>query len=242
MTIDSVPLTNDFRKRRLANEVMDDPDLSPELHHQALLGLSRVNRISATTSQIWRPIRKLADRLGRRDLRVLDIATGGGDVAIELKLQSDKAGYQLEIDGCDISPEAMRYASENAHRSSANVRFFALDVLEHSIPDGYDVIMSTLFFHHLKSDQVVGLLSNMDAAADHLVIVSDLRRSRFAYWLTWAMCRVISRSPVVHADGPLSVAAAFTSDEARGLAAQAGLADAQVKDCWPWRFLLTSSR
>ncbi len=240
MTVDYVPLANDFRKRRPANEVMDDPELDPELHHQALLGLSRVNQLSATTGQLWRPIRQLADSLGRKDLRILDIATGGGDVAIDLKLRANREGYNVAVEGCDISPEAIQYAGENARRRKADVTFFEFDALNDAIPSGYDVILSTLFLHHLETDQVVKLLRNMNSSTEHLVVISDLRRSRFAYWLTWVVCRIISRSPVVHADGPLSVAAAFTVEEIRELADQANMLPAEIKNCWPWRFLITA--
>ncbi|MCK7504006.1 MAG: hypothetical protein MZV70_07835 [Desulfobacterales bacterium] len=71
------------------------------------------------------------------------------------------------------------------------------------------------------------------------VVVSDLRRTRLGAAFTWAGCRMLSRSDVFRVDGMRSVAAAFTTDEARSLAAAAGLGGAHVSEIWPQRWLLT---
>jgi hypothetical protein len=60
--------------------------------------------------------------------------------------------------------------------------------------------------------------------------------------LACAGTRLLSRSPVVHVDGPRSVAAAFTPAEALDLAQRAGLTGATVVRRWPCRFLLTWRR
>ena len=65
-----------------------------------------------------------------------------------------------------------------------------------------------------------------------------LRRNRVGYLMAWFGCRLLTRSPIVRVDGPLSVAAAFTFDEARSLATRAGLAGAAVSGYFPERFLL----
>jgi hypothetical protein len=82
----------------------------------------------------------------------------------------------------------------------------------------------------------------MAAAAQRLVLVDDLRRTRFGYALAWIACQLLTRSPVVHTDGPRSVRAAFTLAEARQLAARAGLDDCRISPHWPQRFLLSWNR
>ncbi len=66
-------------------ELMDQPGLDESLHGHALQSLSRINWISRTSAMIWKPIQKLAcESAGKRSLRILDVACGGGDVAVGL--------------------------------------------------------------------------------------------------------------------------------------------------------------
>ena len=78
--------------------------------------------------------------------------------------------------------------------------------------------------------------------ARRAVLVSDLSRSRAGHFFAWAGCRLLSRSRVFHVDGTRSVKAAFTPEEARGLAAHAGLDGARVTTHWPQRWLMNWTR
>ena len=221
-------------------ELMDQPGLDETLHRHALRSLARVNWISGTSGILWGPIRKLAHELPPdQRLRVLDVACGGGDVAIGLARRARRARIGVEIDGCDISDVAIEHARRAAQRHALdNVRFFRQDVLEGPLPDGYDAVTCSLFLHHLSNGQAAGALQSMSRAAGKLVVVSDLRRTWMGYALAWIGSRLLTRSPVVHVDGPLSVAAAFTLPEAQNLVGQSGLSGAVISRRWPQRFLV----
>lgn len=225
--------------RDLQPEVMDQPELDPEQHRRALAGLGRINRLSGSVHILWPAIARLAATLETRRLRVLDVASGGGDVAIGLWLHAQRAGLELDILGCDISPLAVETSSRTALKSGAKVRFQTHDVLRQPLPGGFDVVMSSLFLHHLTSSEALQLLNNMATAAQHLLLINDLRRSLAGYLLAHLVCRVFTRSPVVRVDGPRSVAGAFTIAEAQKLCAQANLSRATIKRRWPFRFLLS---
>ena len=78
----------------------------------------------------------------------------------------------------------------------------------------------------------------MKELASQRVLINDLRRTRAGYVLAWLGCRLLTRSPIVHVDGPLSVRAAFSLDEVRQLAEECGLSGATLTTHWPQRFLL----
>ena len=221
---------------------MDQPDLDPELHRQALAGLRRINAISRSAAILWPEIRRLATQRPT-PLRMLDIACGGGDVILSLARRAQREGLDLRIDGCDISPLALQCARQRARSAGLDeVSFFERDALQQPLPDAYDVISCSLFLHHLCDEDAGRLLEKMGKAARHLVLVNDLRRSAAAYGMAWLGCRLLTRSPVVHVDGPRSVAAAFTMGEMKALAAASGLAGAAVRRCWPQRMLLVWKR
>jgi SAM-dependent methyltransferase len=148
----------------------------------------------------------------------------------------------VEIDGCDRSPHAIAHARRRAHEKAALVHFFEWDAAQGDLPASYDAVVCSLFLHHLDEAEAVEMLRRMARAAQRLVLVNDLARSRAGFALAYLGTRILSASPVVHTDGPRSVAAAFTPEEIRCLAAHAGLEGAVVTSRWPCRLLLTWKR
>lgn len=230
--------------RRRVPELMDQPGLDEQEHTLALSWLGRINAVSRAAVPLWTSLERLsrARRSGTGPLRVLDLAAGGGDTAVVLAKRAERSGLAIEIEGCDLSAWAVAIAGERAAVRGARVRFFRLDALADPIPEGYDVVMCSLFLHHLGEDEAALLLGRMAAAAKRLVLVDDLARSRMGSWLAWLVCRVVARSRVVQFDGPASAAAAFTPAEALELARRAGLEGATIRRHWPSRFLLSWSR
>jgi 2-polyprenyl-3-methyl-5-hydroxy-6-metoxy-1,4-benzoquinol methylase len=174
---------------------------------------------------------------------VLDVACGGGHVVVSLARRAAIEGIPLDVTGCDVSPVALDYARALAERTGVKgVRFVRADALCDPMPDGIDVMLCTLFLHHLTDVDAAMLLRRMRDAARQKVVISDLRRTRLGYLFTWVGCRLLSRSRVFHVDGTRSVAAALTTDEARAMAERAQLAGAQVSEIWPQRWLLVWRR
>ena len=173
---------------------------------------------------------------------MLDVACGGGDVALGLWRRAEHAGLRLEVEGLDRSPVAVEHARAHATAERAAVEFRVADVVAEPLPAGFDAIVSSLFLHHLAWTDAVRLLAAMKQAAGRLVVVSDLRRSGIGYLIAQGICRLVTRSPIVHVDGPRSVAGAFTLAEVRELCREAGLTPVRLKRSWPWRYLLTWER
>ena len=236
-----------LRNRVLEPELMDDPDLDPEIHRQALAGLARINRFARTTKFMVNQIRSLADsqgdELGRTPIRILDIASGGGDVACAI---ARSLGKRAVLEGWDISPTAIAVASARAAQLKlTNVQFHQRNILAGSTSDTaapFDIVVCTLFLHHLDQNEAIKLFQRMHALANRVVLIDDLRRTSFGLFLAQTVSRILSRSKIVHADGPMSVRAAFTTDEVNELAVSAGLKLPEIQRHWPQRMLLTWSK
>jgi SAM-dependent methyltransferase len=108
-----------LRERCRRPEEMDRPDLEPARHERALAGLARLNLWSGSAGILWPPLANLARRL-RRPLRVLDLASGAGDVPVRLWRRARRAGLSLEIDGCDRSATAVAHARRGPARRCAS--------------------------------------------------------------------------------------------------------------------------
>jgi 2-polyprenyl-3-methyl-5-hydroxy-6-metoxy-1,4-benzoquinol methylase len=225
---------------------MDQPDLDEGEHRRALRALARVNRISGCVGILWPAIRELchlrAGNSNPQPVRLLDIATGGGDLPIRIWHKARSRRVPLEVAGCDVSPLAIEHARALASQQRAEVSFFPLNVLEEPIPDGFDVITCSLFLHHLDEAQALTVLRKMRAAAGQLALVNDLARSRSGWLAACLGAQVLTRSPTVHVDARLSVEGAFTPAEALTLARRAGWDGATVRRKFPFRFLLAWRR
>jgi 2-polyprenyl-3-methyl-5-hydroxy-6-metoxy-1,4-benzoquinol methylase len=224
-------------QRQFRPELMDQPELDLVEHHRALGGLRRLNVASGVCRQIWRQISTIRATVARDHLRVLDVASGGGDVPWELWKRAKSKGVELQILGVDVSATACEYASWRCKEAGDSIAFRQMDVTRDSLPAGFDVVTCSLFLHHLSFSNAAFLLVKM-AAAGRLMVVSDLRRSPSGYALAKVACRVLTRSPIVHFDGPQSVANAFSVREMHELCASAGLIGATVRTAWPCRLMV----
>jgi 2-polyprenyl-3-methyl-5-hydroxy-6-metoxy-1,4-benzoquinol methylase len=224
----------DLGARSREPEVMDSLDLEESSHKTALRGLARINSLSFTAKRIWKVIRSLT--AGKEAaLRVLDVACGGGDVALSLKRRAIREGVKLHVEGCDLHPGAIEYATQRAREAGLDIGFFEHDATTRAIPAGFDLVCSSLFLHHLSNREAAAFLRRLDASGK-TIFVQDLLRSRLGYLMALAATKAVTRSPVVHVDGPRSVRAAFSLGEIRELVRGAGLEGAKIERCWPQRF------
>jgi 2-polyprenyl-3-methyl-5-hydroxy-6-metoxy-1,4-benzoquinol methylase len=215
---------------------MDDPGLDPKRHQAALQGLERLNTFSFGLSVVSQPIAALSREVHGRPLRLLDIASGGGDLPLGLAALALKTGIPLEVVGSDCSDTAISFAQEKAKRLNQNVEFIRLNALNDELPNDFDIISTSLFTHHLDPDQVITLLRKAYSATRSLVIVNDLERSAINFGLVWLATRLLTSSDVVWHDGPVSVRASYTQNEFQALARQAGLKNCRITGKFPCRF------
>ena len=84
-------------------------------------------------------------------IRVLDIGTGTGCIAIALK----KAHPEWQVSGIDISPEAIEVARENAIRNNVDVNFLVADIFSDEIEGISNSTISPCTFHFSSFNVVV---------------------------------------------------------------------------------------
>ena len=228
--------------RRREPELMDQADLAPAAHDAALAGLERINRWSAAEAALRRPVLALARRArdeGGPPVTLLDVACGGGDVPLALWSDARRERLALDIAAIDRSPQAVAHAQAAAARRGAPLRVWARDACDGRPLPAADVVTCSLFLHHLEPEAAVALLAAMGAATRRLLLVADLRRTLAGLLLAQTVPRLLSRSPVVHADAPASARAAWSPDELSAMAGRAGLRGAGVQRIFPQRMLLS---
>ena len=219
---------------------MDRPGLEPDQHRRALEGLATLNFLSRSVGILWPRIALLGRQLGR-PVRILDIATGGGDVPWEFGAVPKRPASR-SISWESISAPRAGSGPIAGQRAQAKLRFVRLDALHDALPGDHDIVICSLFLHHLDACDVILLLGHMAAAARHKVLVNDLVRSKGRLMFVATAARLLTRSPVVWTDAALSVRAAFTVREMHELARAAGMDDIRLTRHWFCRMLLEWSR
>ena len=121
---------------------------------------------------------------GGPPLRVADIGTGGGTIAVALGVQLRKRRMlpDVEIIGTDDVPEALDLARENAvgHSVGDRVRFVEADLLPPVVANPFDVILANL--PYVRADALAGLpiaasfepAHALDGGPDGLAVVRRL--------------------------------------------------------------------
>lgn len=225
---------------------MDSPALARSAHVRALRGLARLNRLSRAARIVWPSLRSLAEtpRGGSagRAVRVLDVATGSGDIPIALAQRARRAGLEFDWHAADLSERALAEAMARAARAGVVLNTFVADAVRGPLPGRYDAVICSLFLHHLDPPDAEAALRRMAAAAERLLIVCDLRRTRPGLALAACVPPIVTRSDVVRHDAVASARAAYTAEEMLEMARGAGLTGAMVRAAWPQRMLLTWER
>ena len=75
----------------------------------------------------------------KNNLRILDLCTGSGIIAITLKKELSQ--FSIDVVASDISKEALEVAKENVKTHTADVRFIQSDIFN-NIDDKFDIIVS----------------------------------------------------------------------------------------------------
>ena len=228
--------------RQIVPELMDDPAVAPAALSRVLRGLARFNMLSRSADILWPAIREVAMRCGKRPVRVLDVATGGGDVPIALARRARRHGIHLELHACDMMEHSLRHTEQAARAARVSVRLFQWNAEAQPAPESFDIVISSLFLHHLRDDAAVVVLRKLREMAREAVLINDLRRCRAGLIAAWTASRLLTRSPIIRFDAPQSVRAAFRVGELRVIAQRAGMENATVAPRFPWRLLLRWSR
>lgn len=235
------PWPPDLSRRRRQAEWMDDPDVDPALHAEALLGLARFHAIGRMGPMMMHSLAPHRRAVEPRPLRLLELGCGRGDVLVDLVGRARGGIVGL---GLDISADAIAWARRRVPPSmKRRIEFRVADVLDDTAPlPRCDVALANMFLHHFDDDVALALLRRMAAAARCGVVVNDLSRDTATWMMMWAGSRIISRSPLVHFDGLRSVEGAWTADELTRLARRAGWQRIDVRTVFPVRLLLTGGR
>jgi len=154
-------------------------------------------------------------------LRVVDLATGSGDIPRLVVDYTREVGANVTVDAVDQQGSTLEIAC-GLSKDYPEIDFKQGDVLSFGDDGQYDLVLCSLALHHFDETAAVRLLERCRNLSRRFVLVSDLRRGFLATVGVYLLTALIYRDPMTRTDGRLSAARAFSFREFQSLAQRAG--------------------
>lgn len=122
-------------------------------------------------------------KLNRENIKLLDVAAGSGFFTERVKRKLEEEGIKVEVYGFDITPSMLRRLMEKgitpvwgvAERIGDSIRM-ANEHYGLSAPEKFDVVVSTLAFHHfLNPEEVLESMKGVLKENGRVIIVDVLK-------------------------------------------------------------------
>ena len=154
-------------------------------------------------------------------LRIVDLATGSGDIPRFIAEYGRKVGAELRIDALDRQSATLEIAKKLSVRYP-EIAFVEGNVLEWEPAEPYDLVLCTMALHHFSDDDAVRVLQRCRDLSRKFVLVSDLCRGWFGTIGVHVLTAIMFSEPMTKHDARLSIARAFSFSEIGQLAQRAG--------------------
>ena len=231
----------DFGRRADTPELMDDPAVDYDTFRACLVDLAKVNRLTLA----YRPTFAFLDRLcdnglwpKDRPVVILDVGSGYGDMLRLIGKWARARSLDVRLQGLDRNPWAARSAERVL--GSEGIQWLSEDLFAHR--GGADIILSSLFTHHLDDISLVRFLEWQEANARIGWFVNDLLRHPFSYYGFALLSRLMFWHPFVVHDGPVSIRRAFRPEDWTVFLARAGVHQARIESWFPFRLCVSRVR
>jgi 2-polyprenyl-3-methyl-5-hydroxy-6-metoxy-1,4-benzoquinol methylase len=199
-------------------ELMDRPQpVTPELARD-LQNLRKLNRYFGSYRLIEHFLRRWLTPGSR--MRIVDLATGSGDIPRLVVDYARRVKAAVTIDAVDQQPSTVEIA-RSLSSEYPEIEFIEANVLRFD-RDPYDIVLCSLALHHFSEADAVAVLRHCRELSKKYVLVSDLRRGWLASAGVYLLTAVLFREEMTQIDARLSAERAFSLDEFRRLAEQAG--------------------
>ncbi|HEV7745980.1 MAG TPA: methyltransferase domain-containing protein [Pyrinomonadaceae bacterium] len=231
---------NQFRQRSLELEHLDKGDYTAEEYEGCIVELQRVNRWLGDASALRDSLLTEIEKLNLQNFSLLDVGAGSGELLRVVADWARKSGRKAQLTGVELNPRSVREISASATKfpeiSGIRGDAFRLPFVDNQ----FDYALCSLFTHHFKNADVVGILRELSRVSTRGVFVIDLHRHPVAYFFYTTIGRVFLHNRLIREDGALSILRSFTPAELLDLAQRAGLVNPRVERHFPYRLVLAS--
>jgi SAM-dependent methyltransferase len=198
-----------MQRQAIAELLDDDLGTATEIA-SSLVDLRHINHWFGGTRTTTSLLRRVAQESGCRQLSVLEVGAGAGDVPLAAQRALSRDGIELQVTLLDRKP---------SHLPGNGNAAVAGDALRMPFHDGsFDVVSCSLLAHHFDPDTLQQFAREALRVCRRAVLINDLIRSPLHLLLLY-LGLPLFRSRITWHDAPASVRRAYTRDEVRSLLA-----------------------
>ena len=234
----------DFSRRADTSELMDSEDVPFADYTACLHDLERVNifTFAYRPTLDWLDALNAAGRLPHgRSVLIVDIGCGHGDMLRRVRHWVRRRQIAATLIGLDRDPRAAQAASVVTPPDD-EINYVTADLFDW-VPEGpVDLVISSLFAHHLDDASLARFLSWMETTARCGWFVNDLHRHVLPWQVFSLWSRLAGWHRFVQHDGPISITCSFTVTDWRRLLGAAGIPVGMAKIAWRMPFRMCVSR
>lgn len=169
-----------------------------------------------------------------RNFRILDLATGYGDIPRMIVRMARERGVTVGIDAVEQQPGTLEIA-RNASVDFPEIRYLRADARNFENSPTYDIVLCTLALHHFSEEDAIRLLRRVRKLSHDAILVSDLERTWLNTFLIQLMTLLVFREPMTVHDARMSIRRAFSFAELAQLAKAAGWEGFEHRHFFPGR-------
>ncbi len=200
-------------------EIMDRPQpVSPELERD-LERIRQLNRWFGSYRLVLRFMKRWIRRSAQ--MRILDVATGSGDIPRLIVDFARNIGAHINIDAVDRQAATLEIATKLS-AGYAEISYYEENILKWDRAAAYDIVLCSLTLHHFSDEDAVKVLRRCRKLSKRFVLVSDLRHGFLVRAGVHLLTAIIFREPMTRHDARLSAERAFSFSGMRDLAVRAG--------------------
>ena len=217
------------------SEIMDDFAMEGELLKEALDKIAQINQLLGGNKVTLQGVKLLLQNKSKSEcITIVDLGCGNGDMLRMLADYGKECHFNLKLIGIDANAYTIDHA-KTLSSSYPNICFYCRDIFDMPFDDSaYDIVLCTLFLHHLKDDGILKLLSYFYTKANIGIVVNDLHRSSLGYRLFQVVCFVFRLSDMTKQDGLTSILRGFKKKEIIAFAKQLNIKNHTIR--WKWAF------
>lgn len=235
----------DFSERSKQAELMDTEQVDYDEFAHCLRNLEFINSCTLAYRPTLRWIRSYTVKgsagkgsaskgpAGKESVTILDIGSGGGDMMRKIWQRNP----HVDITGVDMNPLSKQYAV--AHTPvNAPLHYVTENLFHLATEQKPDLIISSLFTHHLSDEQLTEFIRWMDNNASQGWFINDLHRHPVAYYFIKYITAILPFNRFIKNDAAVSVARSFQYKDWIRLLNAANIPEERIKIRWyfPFRY------